>query len=186
MKTCAMCKQSLPLDAFHKNRARHDGLDTRCKPCGAKHRREQYHRHPERERAKRAAFVEANRGRMRPYWREKARQRRQTASYQTYYRPYIALWLKTPKGRANNQAKRRRRRAKELHAPGRHTREQLAGRIALYWGRCWICGAPATAVDHVKPLTKGGSEWPANLRPICKPCNSTKNDTWPYPRRPHF
>jgi 5-methylcytosine-specific restriction endonuclease McrA len=37
------------------------------------------------------------------------------------------------------------------------------------------------AVDHVKPITKGGSHMPANLRPICGPCNSLKHNTWPYP-----
>jgi 5-methylcytosine-specific restriction endonuclease McrA len=43
------------------------------------------------------------------------------------------------------------------------------------WGnKCWVCGEKATATDHVKSLFRGGSHWPANLRPICKPCNSKK------------
>jgi 5-methylcytosine-specific restriction endonuclease McrA len=50
-----------------------------------------------------------------------------------------------------------------------------------YYGRiCYLCGAPATATDHVKPLTKGGAEWPCNLRPICRSCNSKKHNKWPF------
>jgi 5-methylcytosine-specific restriction endonuclease McrA len=49
-----------------------------------------------------------------------------------------------------------------------------------YWGdRCWMCGEPATATDHVKPLAKGGAHMLCNLRPICKSCNSHKKDRWP-------
>lgn len=41
-------------------------------------------------------------------------------------------------------------------------------------GPCVFCGAPATAVDHVWPLTRGGLDLRENLVPICKPCNSSK------------
>ena len=37
-----------------------------------------------------------------------------------------------------------------------------------------MCGTEATAIDHVKPIARGGSNWPANLRPACTPCNSRK------------
>jgi 5-methylcytosine-specific restriction endonuclease McrA len=50
-----------------------------------------------------------------------------------------------------------------------------------YWGRkCWVCSGPFEAIDHVKPLSKGGSHILANLRPICGSCNSKKHSTWPY------
>lgn len=48
------------------------------------------------------------------------------------------------------------------------------------WGnRCWVCGREYEAVDHVKPLSKGGANWPCNLRPICTKCNITKKARWP-------
>jgi 5-methylcytosine-specific restriction endonuclease McrA len=37
----------------------------------------------------------------------------------------------------------------------------------------------ATEVDHRIPLSRGGSAWPANLVPACKPCNCSKNNM-PY------
>ena len=48
-----------------------------------------------------------------------------------------------------------------------------------YWERkCWMCGAPMEAVDHVKPLAKGGPHVLANLRPVCKDCNQKKGAKW--------
>jgi len=71
-----------------------------------------------------------------------------------------------------------RRRARERQAPGYSTPDQVLARIAYFGSRCWMCGAPWEAVDHVKPLAAGGSDWPANLRPICKSCNSRKGKHW--------
>lgn len=43
-------------------------------------------------------------------------------------------------------------------------------------GPCVYCTAPATEVDHVRPLSRGGIEHAANLVPACKSCNSGKKD----------
>lgn len=60
------------------------------------------------------------------------------------------------------------------------TPTQKAARFALWNGRCWMCGiAGATEEDHVKPISKGGSHCLANLRPICKHCNTSKGGRWP-------
>lgn len=78
--------------------------------------------------------------------------------------------------------KNRRRSALRKGATGHCTLAQLQARIDYYAGICWICKVkPMEAIDHVKPLAKGGTEWPANLRPICTSCNSKKRDLWPYP-----
>jgi len=58
------------------------------------------------------------------------------------------------------------------------TNDQLAARMA-YWGyRCWMCSGPATSLDHVKPLNKGGAHLLANFRPACARCNASKGDRW--------
>lgn len=71
-----------------------------------------------------------------------------------------------------------RRRALEAAASGVVTAEQLNARVAYYGHRCWMCGAPWTCIDHVKPLAAGGSNWPANLRPACQSCNARKSANW--------
>lgn len=74
----------------------------------------------------------------------------------------------------------RRYLARKFNAQGYCTKEQLRWRWEYYGNRCWICNSEATETDHVIPLSKGGTNWPANLRPICKPCNVRKSNTWPY------
>lgn len=46
-------------------------------------------------------------------------------------------------------------------------------------GRCWYCGVPLNPfcnfhVDHVIPLSRGGSNEIENLAPACEPCNLYK------------
>jgi len=42
---------------------------------------------------------------------------------------------------------------------------------------CWLCGQPgADSIDHVIPLSSGGSNEPGNLRPAHQACNSRKHD----------
>jgi 5-methylcytosine-specific restriction endonuclease McrA len=59
------------------------------------------------------------------------------------------------------------------------TPAQLDQRAAYYGHSCWMCSAPMTEWDHVKPLSKGGWHCLSNLRPICRTCNARKRDTWP-------
>jgi hypothetical protein len=63
-------------------------------------------------------------------------------------------------------------------------------RLMSYCGKYNTDTVPAALVavvageDHVKPLARGGSNWPANLRPACKSCNSRKGARWPFEQRP--
>lgn len=69
---------------------------------------------------------------------------------------------------------------RKLGAKGSSTKQKLQWRWEYYGGRCWVCEDEAREFDHVIPLTKGGSNWPANLRPICRSCNARKSNKWPY------
>lgn len=71
-------------------------------------------------------------------------------------------------------ANQSRRRARMAEAGGTATWEQIAQRVAAWGWRCWLCREPWEAVDHVIPIAQGGTNWPANLRPICRSCNSRK------------
>lgn len=75
------------------------------------------------------------------------------------------------------------RHARMAAAAGSATADAIASRIEYYGRLCWICRtAPYEAIDHVKPIRHGGSNWPANLRPACKSCNSRKGSKWPFSR----
>lgn len=70
-----------------------------------------------------------------------------------------------------------RRRARKAGAQGTCSAEQAVARIAFYGGMCAYCHvAPHEHLDHVIPLSRGGTNWPANLRPACARCNISKKD----------
>ncbi len=76
------------------------------------------------------------------------------------------------------QLRRRTLLANAVRIP--YSDADLKAKVA-YWGsRCWVCGGPYQAIDHVKPLSRGGADILANLRPICTSDNSRKNANWPW------
>jgi 5-methylcytosine-specific restriction endonuclease McrA len=108
------------------------------------------------------------------------------ASGQRYYqnhkvtlRSYYKSWTNTPDGRRIRRELEQRRHALKTGAPGEFTKEQWLQRKSLWGGKCWLnlngCASVAGSIDHVIPLSKGGTNWPANLRPACRSCNSKKN-----------
>lgn len=47
--------------------------------------------------------------------------------------------------------------------------------LARWGGRCgYGCDAPATHMDHIIPLSKGGEDVEANMIPACAACNLSK------------
>lgn len=74
------------------------------------------------------------------------------------------------------QVQHNRRRAREKGALGSFTAQQWHDLQAEYCWCCAYCGLPTKklTVDHVIPLSKGGSNDISNLKPACKSCNSRK------------
>lgn len=80
--------------------------------------------------------------------------------------------LRNPEAyRAGKKAAKWRRRG----ASGDAAHAQVEARVVLWGCRCWLCGEPWREVDHMKPIARGGSNWPANLRPACSGCNRRKH-----------
>ncbi len=77
-----------------------------------------------------------------------------------------AKWADIPNRYWGDLASANNHRAK---GRGRATGAQIRQRISLYEGICWVpgCGRVYQVIDHVIPLSKGGSGWPSNLRPSC-------------------
>jgi len=67
-------------------------------------------------------------------------------------------------------------RARRRGASGSCTKAKLTERIAFYGDSCAYCGSKYEHIDHVIPVARGGTNWPANLRPSCRSCNLEKSD----------
>lgn len=62
-------------------------------------------------------------------------------------------------------------------AEGRCTPDEWLALCSHYGNRCLACNRddlPLT-VDHIVPISKGGTNWPDNLQPLCWPCNQRKH-----------
>lgn len=171
---CPRCSTSKPTTEFYRNRSRAGGRSTYCKACTMELRNTRYR---EGQRTYQRAWHVANRDKARAKGKRyalahpdqiRAKRLRQRAAKPEQYLAYA-------------RASDTNRRGREQGAAGHATTEQILARWAYYGGRCWMCGAVAVETDHVKPLSRGGSAWPANLRPACRRCNGTKHASWPYP-----
>lgn len=78
-----------------------------------------------------------------------------------------------PRSEGDHRSTRWRR---ELAVPGLGRVERT--RLLRMWVSrgvpCVYCSATPTSVDHVVPLSRGGTHWEGNLVPACKRCNSSK------------
>lgn len=84
-------------------------------------------------------------------------------------------YAKTPKGRAiYYSAQNLRRRG----VP--YTDEAIAWIASIDWSTelCTYCSAPATEIDHILPITKGGDGSRENLTPCCRSCNASKGNRY--------
>jgi 5-methylcytosine-specific restriction endonuclease McrA len=160
-KICPCCKASLPAANFNVRKASSSGLSTYCKSCQSK---------------KNAAQRKANPSQNKVYRLQKK------ADLAAYYIAY----------RANNyeliRARNLRRRAREKAAGQPITINVIREQWHQQNGLCAYCKIQlgskpgqkwAYHIDHIQPLSKGGTNDPINLQCLCPKCNIWKSDKAP-------
>lgn len=198
-KACHRCKEILPVDSFYRRADAADGRQYSCKSCTAKLLNAWKNKNPEKAKAANRARVlrEKEKGYPRSSaWRSKNRERVNATAMKSYWKNRNHRLIVMKKWRTENPEKMKalkkayrknnrpvvlawlmRRRARKAQAPGYSTAEQIQARVDYYGGKCYLCRiAPYEHIDHVIPIAKGGTNWPANLRPACAICNMKKHD----------
>jgi 5-methylcytosine-specific restriction endonuclease McrA len=68
-------------------------------------------------------------------------------------------------------------------AEGTFTAADIAAIYAKQGGCCRWCSVPLNRryhIDHIIPLSRWGTNWPANLVCACARCNLSKGDRLPF------
>lgn len=188
-KVCSRCREWKPLTSYYKGRRLRDGLISQCKTCSIRESQAYNAVHSEERRAYKKQWRLDRVEECRAYgvnWQAEHSENHRLASkrwresHQEHCAVYRAQYHRTHLHLRAEHGARRRTVERSAFGIDYTTAEMIAARWEVFGSRCWVCGAPATATDHVKPLSKGGAHLPCNLRPICTHCNSSKGAKWPY------
>jgi 5-methylcytosine-specific restriction endonuclease McrA len=212
-KTCSKCGVWKPYSEFHKAKQNPDGYKGQCKICRLDWHRQNaerekarmlraYYANREERNAKRSEWAKQNREHVREverrYWnKNRDKKRAKDVRYYQRHKPehmrYSRQWKR------NNPDKVRiielRRRARKERCGGTHTLPEWKALCNQYGNKCLSCGNTGRlTVDHVIPLSKGGTNDIGNLQPLCLSCNIRKNTRiidyreyhWEQDRLPDF
>jgi 5-methylcytosine-specific restriction endonuclease McrA len=205
-KVCSRCGLAKDQSAYSRNQANSDGLAYYCKPCQSEYYREwrvrnaeklksynkewyqvnkepvkQYRRiHRERDLQVRKVWLKANPDKKIEYDRRYARR------HPDAMKQYLRAWNKAHP--ESMLVQKHRRRARKAQNGGKYTRREWLALCAEYDNRCLCCGRQAPGirlqVDHVIPISRGGTNDISNIQPLCAECNRVKfTDSTDY-RRP--
>lgn len=162
----------LPLWEFNRRSASPDGHTYTCKECEKKAARESYHRRKQKGKLKMS--------------KEEHEKRKQY--YRDYYqdnkdkkRAYDKEYQQTPAGKKamkKGHAKRRRKLKKQAGEP--YERYEVVQRDSVDGVlQCQMCGEIIDRVrdvhiDHIIPISQGGSDELDNVRCVCASCNLSR------------
>jgi 5-methylcytosine-specific restriction endonuclease McrA len=185
VKTCRKCGEEKPLEAFVKDKRCKDGCRPRCKSCANTEQRRRYVANDYREQVRK--YEVRNRGRLRVEARERMKEWRHAnpekaaaaqarsrerllATQPNYFRDYYHRNLE--RERRNGLDRQHRRRA----LIGGPASPELAEFMAqLVQEPCAYCGATENiTVDHIVPISRGGTHEAENMAPACQRCNCSK------------
>ena len=161
MKICNTCRAEKSFEDFSVSRANKDGRQNKCKECSSAYRRQLAKDNPEKALA--GSYRQT----------EKLLERNPN-----YFREFYAKQYATEAGRQRMITNVQNRRARLMEAEGSYTAQEFIDLCDKYGNICLACeeSKPLT-VDHIIPLSLGGSNTIDNIQPLCRSCNSRKRVT---------
>lgn len=168
-KQCTKCGQVKDIPDFGKNSRHLDGLRSECKSC-RKEYKNRYRNTPEGHKK----ILESKRR-----YREKHK-------HDTIYN-----YRHSEKGRQIHREQKKRRRHIKRGNGGSYNKKQWDGCLEYFDYKDAYTGLPMNieSVDHIIPISKGGTSFIYNLVPCEMDVNSTKldKDLWEwYSKKPYF
>ena len=168
VKVCTACGsgKAATLENFVPCATSPDGFYARCRPCFYAASRQSEARNATGKKYRARHRLRLNERSRNYYWenREEIRARERERR-------------KDPDVLTAIKAHNHKRRAQKLGAPGSFSREDVQLKYQMQGGNCYYCGEPITEMhmEHKIPLSRGGTNWPANICLSCKACNLSKH-----------
>lgn len=197
-RTCTKCGKNLPLtvEYFYKQPNSKTGFKTVCKECIKNH----YEINKEKLQSYEKTYYEKNKEKLRDYaklyWIEN---REKKLKYKKYYvkkyknkiSEYRNKWIVENKDKITIY--RHTRRSRKRNNGGTYTPEQWEECKNFFDNKCAYTGELLTElninVEHIKPISTGGSSYIWNICPSINYANYSKNNNgleeW-YRRQPYF
>lgn len=191
-KQCTSCKEWLleNLDNFSKRNKDSEAFITVCRNCRNKYWKEYYRKNKEKalEYAKNQRLKKAIE--LKQYHKKYYATNKEyiiNREKNRYYRNREKILLRIKEKRISNKelyslkdrVSKQKRRAREKNANGRFTADELKKLKLLQENKCLWCGVELDDkyhVDHIIPLSKGGTNYIHNLAITCSACNLSKGN----------
>lgn len=164
-RECSRCHTWVPLNEFVQHSGHTSGVGSWCKACVNQDSRRFREENPGRTKFFRARYKAANRDAV---LRKKREHARKSASS---VRETLRRWRENNPDRV--RAQKWRRKSRET---GCFSSDEWSDLKQRYGNRCLCCGRDdvSLTVDHVVPVSRGGSNDIVNIQPLCQSCNSKK------------
>jgi len=203
-KTCSKCGTAKPVTEFHRDASAKDGMQTRCKLCLKKANAARYAADPARAKAASAAWRAANpeknaatdrasynaRYAANPekyaainrarYAADREGNIARVTAWRNANRDKVQATQRAWNARHPEAARtaRRNRRALKSTAGGRLPRDIVQRLFAKQNGLCACCLADLRVtghhIDHIAPLSRGGTNTEDNVQLLTPKCNLSK------------
>ncbi len=103
-----------------------------------------------------------------------------TATHGEENRARAAKWYKEnpERGKANAKVANHKRRARIAEVGGTLTKADIRDLYASQGARCYYCSInieEGYEIEHMTPISRGGTNGPENICLACTPCNRTKH-----------
>lgn len=183
---CSKCTAVLPESAFSPDKRTATGLQAQCKACRNAAMKAYRLANPERSKEiQRDCYLrnaEAFKERARAYdLRHRTERRAKHAEWQRSNAEYLRAYHRTYRLRFPERVRAKERNydhRKRANTPASDVTADLwAARVAEFGGRCAYCLTPGQVeMEHIDPVSRGGSHTMDNLVPACRSCNASKHD----------